>query len=105
MLCNVAAHLTKEGSEGRAAERNFDDILIRKFIKGTWPGLFASEVIVKRRHNMVVVAGLVFQQLTARKLYFLIGYSEEMLSYILKCPVKLELQTVREKNDVIFKKI
>ncbi|XP_076459534.1 small ribosomal subunit protein uS3m-like [Babylonia areolata] len=99
------ANLAKEGFGARAAERTFEDILIRKFIKGTWPGLFASEVIVKRRHNLVVVAGLVFQQLTPRKQYFLIGYSEEMLSYLLKCPVKLEIQTVKEKSDVIFKKI
>ncbi|KAK7112695.1 small ribosomal subunit protein uS3m-like isoform X2 [Littorina saxatilis] len=100
-----SANLKGEGFDARAAERTFDDILIRKFIKGTWPGLFASEVIVKRRHNLVVVAGLVFQQMTARKQYFLMGYSEEMLSYLLKCPVKLEIQTVQERSDVIFKKI
>lgn len=101
----VAANLVDEGIEARAAERTFDDILIRKFIKGTWPGLFAAEVIIKRRHNLVVVAGLVFQQLTSRKHYFLIGFTEEMLSYLLKCPVKLEIQTVQERSHVVFKKI
>ena len=37
-------------------------------------------------------------------MYFLIGYTEELLSYWLQCPVKLELQTAK-KNDVIFKYI
>ena len=97
--------MAEEGFDARAAERTFDDILIRKFIKGTWPGLFASEVIIKRRHNLVVVAGLVFQDLTPRKHYFLIGYTEEMLSYLLKCPVKLEIQTVQERSHMVFKKI
>ena len=105
LFVSVAANLANEGFEARAAERTFDDILIRRFIRGTWPGLFASEVIIKRRHNLVVVAGLVFQDLTPRKQYFLIGYTEEMLSFLLKCPVKLEIQTVQEKSHVIFKKI
>ena len=67
--------------------------------------ILSFQVIIKRRHNLVVVAGLVFQQLTPRKHYFLLGYSEEMLSYLLKCPVRLEIQTVKEKSDVVFKKI
>ena len=40
-----------------------------------------------------------------RQMYFLKGYTEEMLSYILKCPVRLEIQTVKDKKDVIFKYI
>lgn len=99
------ANLNDEGIEGRAAGQTFDDLVVRKFIKGTWPGLLASEVIVKRRHNLVVIAALIFRQLPPRKMYFLVGYSEEMLSYLLKCPVKLEIQTVENKNDVVFKKI
>ncbi|KAK7508024.1 hypothetical protein BaRGS_00000989 [Batillaria attramentaria] len=99
------SNLYEEGFDGRAAELTFDDLVIRKFMKGTWPGLLASEVIVKRRHNLIVVAALVFRQMPARKLYFLVGYSEEMLSYLMKCPVKLEIQTVEDRNDVVFKKI
>ncbi len=38
-------------------------------------------------------------------IYFLIGYSEELLSCWLKCPVKLELQTVESNEDVVFKYI
>lgn len=101
----VAANLDQERFDARPALMTFDDFLIRRFMTGTWPGLLASEVIIKRRHNMIVVACLVFQHLTPRKIYFLLGYSEEMLSFLLKCPVKLEIQTVQDKKDVIFKMI
>jgi len=37
--------------------------------------------------------------------YFLIGYTEEMLSQWLKCPVKLEIQVVANPKDVIYKYI
>lgn len=34
-----------------------------------------------------------------------LGYTEEMLSYWLQCPITLELQTTPDKKDVIFKYI
>ena len=42
------------------------------------------------------------KNLSASKIYFLIGYTEELLSMWLKCPVKLELQFVPDYKDVIF---
>ncbi|XP_023217086.1 28S ribosomal protein S24, mitochondrial-like [Centruroides sculpturatus] len=89
----------------RASETAVEDIFIRKFMFGTWHRLFLSEVIIKRRHNMIFIGGLIKQALIPRKIYFLIGYTEEILSYILKCPVKLELQSVENPKDVIFKYI
>ncbi|GAB1600763.1 28S ribosomal protein S24, mitochondrial-like [Argonauta hians] len=91
--------------EGRTSETTTDDLFIRRFMLGTWPQLLMSEVIIKRRHNLIVIAALVSQRLLPQKIYFLQGYTEEMLSYILKCPIKLEIQTVKDKNDVIFKYI
>jgi len=38
-------------------------------------------------------------------MYFLIGYTEELLSYWMQCPVTLELQTVGDRKDVVFKYI
>jgi small subunit ribosomal protein S24 len=35
-------------------------------------------------------------------MYFLIGYTEEILSALLKTPVKMEIQTIENKDDVIF---
>ncbi|ROT71883.1 small ribosomal subunit protein uS3m [Penaeus vannamei] len=89
----------------REPETVVEDIFIRKFMNGTWHDLFVSEVIIKRQHNMIRIAGIVQQRIAARKMYFLIGYCEELLSYWLKCPVKLEIQTVTDKKSVIYKYI
>ncbi|KAL1115572.1 hypothetical protein AAG570_005862 [Ranatra chinensis] len=89
----------------RPAETLAEDTFVRKFMTGTWHNLFLSEVIIKRQHNMLRIAGIVSQALPPRKLYFLIGYTEEILSNWLQCPVKLELQTVANKKDVVFKYI
>jgi len=88
-----------------APEIAAEDMFIRKFMYGTWHGLFVSEVIIKRRHNIIIIVGIVQRTLMARKMYFLIGFTEDLLSNFLKCPVKLELQSVSEKEDVVFKYI
>lgn len=67
--------------------------------------LVCSEVIIKRQHNTIRIAALIRQAITPRKMYFLIGYTEELLSYWMQCPVTLELQTVGDKKDVVFKYI
>ncbi|XP_059471586.1 small ribosomal subunit protein uS3m [Neocloeon triangulifer] len=89
----------------RPAETVVEDFFIRKFMIGTWHSLFASEVIIKRNHNLIRIAGIVRQAISARKMYFLIGYTEEMLSLWLQCPVKLELQTVKDGKDTVYKYI
>ena len=86
----------------RKSEIVTDDLFIRQFIYGTWHNLFVSELIIKRRHNMIILSGLVTRAIQPRQMYFLIGYTEEILSALLKSPVKMELQSVENKNDVIF---
>lgn len=54
---------------------------------------------------MIIVNGIVLQSMTARKMYWLIGFTEELLSLTLKQPVKLEVQSVTNKQDVVFKYI
>lgn len=75
------------------------------YVQGTWSEMFLSEIIVKRQHNTVRVSGLILKKIQTRKIYFLLGYTEEMLSLWLKCPVKLELQVVEDPKDVIYKYI
>lgn len=87
----------------RRSETTTEDFFIRRFMAGTWHRLFLSEVIIKRRGNMIIIGGIVLQALHPRKMYFLTGYSEEILSYVLKCPIKLELQTVADRKDVVYK--
>lgn len=82
-----------------------EDLFIRKFMTGTWHSLFVSEIIIKRQHNMIRIAGILARSISARKMYFLIGYSEELLSFWLQCPVKLELQTTANRRDVVYKYI
>ncbi|KAI1293770.1 28S ribosomal protein S24, mitochondrial [Halotydeus destructor] len=89
----------------RKSETATEDFFIRKFVTGTWHKLFLSELIIKRRGNIVIISGIVAQAIHPRKLYFLLGYTEEMLSYVIKCPVKLELQTLQNRRDMIFKYI
>jgi small subunit ribosomal protein S24 len=69
---------------------------------GTWHDLVESEVIIKRQHNILRIAGIARQSISARWMYFLIGNCEELLSFWLQCPVKLELQTVADKKLVTF---
>jgi small subunit ribosomal protein S24 len=82
-----------------------EDMFIRKFMRGTWSESFVSEIIVKRQHNTVRIAGIIQKSIPARKLYFLLGYTEEMLSLWLKCPVKLELQVLIDPKEMIYKYI
>ncbi|XP_044262347.1 28S ribosomal protein S24, mitochondrial [Tribolium madens] len=89
----------------RASETAIEDVFIRKFMTGTWHALFLSEIIIKRQHNIIRIAGIVRRSVSARKMYFLIGYTEELLSFWLQSPVKVELQTVGDKRDVVFKYI
>ncbi|XP_035481682.1 28S ribosomal protein S24, mitochondrial isoform X1 [Scophthalmus maximus] len=85
-----------KGEEG-AAERTIEDVFIRKFMFGTFHGCLANEIVIKRRGNLLIVCALMLQQLPPMKFYFLIGYTESILSHFYKCPVKLEIQTLQEK--------
>lgn len=91
----------KDGN--RSAETAVEDLFIRNFVEGTWHGLFASEVIIKRQHNLIRIAGIVLRKIKPTRLYFLLGYTEHLLSCWLHCPVKMELVTTKSKEDVIYK--
>lgn len=85
-----------KGEEG-AAERTVEDVFIRRFMFGTFHGCLANEIVIKRRGNLLIVCALMLQKLPPQKFYFLIGYTESLLSHFYKCPVKLEIQTLQEK--------
>lgn len=72
-------------------------------MNGTFHSHICSEVIIKRQFNHIRIATIVRRGLAPRKFYFLIGYTEELLSIWLQCPVTLELQTVEKKEDTVFK--
>ncbi|XP_020511961.1 small ribosomal subunit protein uS3m [Labrus bergylta] len=85
-----------KGEEG-AAERTIEDVFLRRFMFGTFHGCLANEIVIKRRGNVLIVCALMLQKLPPNKFYFLIGYSESLLSHFYKCPVKLEIQTLQDK--------
>lgn len=89
----------------RQSETAQEDILIRKFVHGTWPKILQSDVIIKRRANQIILSFMALRIVSPVKMYFLIGYTEEILSYILKCIVRIELQTVQDSNDLTYKYI
>ena len=92
------------GSErANISQVTVDDMFVRKFIFGTFHRLFLSEVIIKRRANLIVISGIVHQMVAPTKMYFLVGYTEQILSYILKCPVKLDFQTTHDQKALIVK--
>ena len=85
-----------------------EDLFIRKFMSGTWPELLSdhTNIIIKRQHNFIRIAAIITRKKhNPDRMYFLIGYTEELLSYWLKCPVKLELQSVENYNELIYKYI
>ncbi|KAG8141160.1 hypothetical protein E2320_006819, partial [Naja naja] len=71
------------------------------FILGTFHGCLADEIVLKRRANTVIICAILLQNLPPHRIYFLVGYTEVLLSFFYKCPVKMELQTISEK--IIYK--
>ncbi|KRX15853.1 28S ribosomal protein S24, mitochondrial [Trichinella nelsoni] len=81
------------------------DEIIRRMVRGIWPNLFASELVIKRRGNIIYLVGIVERKITSAKMYWLIGFTEELLSCLFKQPVKMELQTIADKQEIIMKYI
>jgi len=66
-----------------AAERFADDIMIRRFIEGTFYQHITSDVIIKRRLNEIIVTFFVTGRGadgTTAKVYFLKAFTEKLLS-------------------------
>ncbi len=80
-----------------------EDKFIRKFITGTWYKMWLSEVVIKRVHNNVTVCGMVCPLPSIKTMHFLLGYSETLLSHLLKCNVRLEIQCVQSKKNLVYK--
>lgn len=77
-----------------ASERLLDDIMIRKFVQGVMHGFVQSQVVIKRKANRISLVFLVTKEVDIVKFYFLLGFTEKLLSELLGCMVKIEPQTV-----------
>ena len=96
---------TRDKSYSRAAKFMLEDMIIRKFMVGTWHACLPFEVVIKRNGNLLRICGYVNNRLPPRKIYWLTGYTEELLSRMLKQPVRLELQVVADNNDAVYIRI
>lgn len=104
-MLNVFFLLANVKDGNRPSETTIEDLFIRNFVQGTWHGLFASEVIIKRQHNIIRIAGIVLRKVPPIKMHFLLGYTEELLSFWLHCPVKMEIVTIKDKDEVVYRTI
>lgn len=100
LLCCVAS-LADETS--RTSETAVEDMFIRKFVTNTWSEIFVSEIIIKRRSNFIHIAGIISRSVLPRKIYFLQGYTEELLSRLLKRNVRMEVVSVTDEREMHFK--
>ncbi|KAJ7390176.1 28S ribosomal protein S24, mitochondrial [Desmophyllum pertusum] len=75
-----------------ASERLLDDIIIRKFVEGVMHDVLESEVVIKRRANRIILVFLVRRE-NIQKFYFLVGFTEKLLTELLGCIVKVEAQS------------
>ncbi|KAG9511000.1 28S ribosomal protein S24, mitochondrial, partial [Fragariocoptes setiger] len=94
-----------ENSGHRTSETAQEDVFIRKFLQGTWHRLVLSDPIIKRRANQIILTFMALRAVSPSRTFFLIGYTEEMLSLLLKSVVKLEIQTLESKKDLVYKYI
>ncbi|XP_038060275.1 28S ribosomal protein S24, mitochondrial-like [Patiria miniata] len=92
-----AQHTAHLKDEHGAADIAVDDLFIRKFIYGTFHNCLATDLIIKRRSNQIILVAIMLRNMAPQKYYFLIGYTEELLSHWFKCPVKMEVQIVDDR--------
>lgn len=76
-----------------ASERMMDDIMIRKLVEGVMHEYLVSEIVIKRRANCINIVFLVPPVVNLPKFYFLVGFTETLLTEMLECVVKLECQS------------
>lgn len=82
-----------------------EDQFIRSFILGTWNQTWLSEVVIKRVHNNVTIAGVVCPLPSMKTMHFLTSYAEELLTHILKLNVRVHIQCVNNKTYLVHKTI
>lgn len=87
--------------EERSGETAIEDLFIRKFMEGTWINILCSPIVIKRRANMIFISAFFNANSPCNQYYFLQGYTETLLSYVFKCPVKLDIQTVEDPKVLV----
>ncbi|XP_037693753.1 28S ribosomal protein S24, mitochondrial-like, partial [Choloepus didactylus] len=87
----LSLHTGNLGGKELASEQAVEDVFLHKFMLGTFPGCLAGQV---------EICALMLRQLPSHKYYFLVGYSEILLSHFYKCLMHLHLQTVKPTSHL-----
>lgn len=87
----------------RRPETLIEDAFIRDFMNGVFTNMIASELIIKRQYNMIRITGFLDVKIPVGKLYFLYGFTEELLSRYFHCNVKLELVTIDDPEKLVYR--
>ncbi|VDP31499.1 unnamed protein product, partial [Soboliphyme baturini] len=66
---------------------------------------YVLALVIKRRGNIIILVGIVERRISSAKMLWLIGFTEELFSLIFKQPVKMELQTIENKEEIVYKYI
>ena len=67
--------------------------MIRKFVEGVFHDFLKSEVVIKRKANRISLVFIVSKEEDLVKFYFLMGFTQKLLSELLGCLVKIEAQS------------
>ena len=59
--------------------------------------------MIKRRGNVVYIAGIFSRRMSNVEFYWLVGYAEELLSTMLKQPVVIEVQSIESPRELDYK--
>ena len=78
-----------------AADRLADDIMIRKFVEGVFYNQLSSDIVIKRKNNLINIVFLIseLEESDLTKFYFKVGFSEKLLTELFSCVVTLDAQT------------
>uniref|UniRef100_A0A8C6BZG6 Uncharacterized protein n=1 Tax=Monodon monoceros TaxID=40151 RepID=A0A8C6BZG6_MONMO len=72
----LSLHTGNLDGEGQATERTVEDVFLRQFLLGIFPGCLPDQLILKRQINQVEICALVLRQLPVHRFYLLVGYGE-----------------------------
>jgi len=101
----LAHHTGNLHEENNAFQFMFEDMVIRKFMRGTFYRLIAGdEIVIKRRFNVVEISMFCSNVVKRGHTELLHAYSERLLSAFLKCIVKIHIFQARH-DDMVFKYI
>ncbi|NWS49496.1 RT24 protein, partial [Probosciger aterrimus] len=90
----LSLHTGNLCSEPGAAQRAVEDAFVRRFLRGTFPGVLLAPLVLRRRGRALLVSALLARALPPAQLLFLQGYAEALLSAFYRSPVRLELHTL-----------